>query len=92
MNLRICICPSQPATSMHGKSHGKRFFFPSAWGDSLVEAIGVERLLDEMIFHFTRTIEMDWMLPGIAATGRRVECPLLRAGVQARFQMPGRLP
>jgi hypothetical protein len=28
MTLRMCICPSQPATSMHAKRHGKGFFFP----------------------------------------------------------------
>ncbi|HWN74796.1 MAG TPA: ester cyclase [Candidatus Udaeobacter sp.] len=39
--------------------------------------IGDERLVDEMIFQFTHTIEMDWMLPGIAPTGKRVECPLV---------------
>jgi carboxymethylenebutenolidase len=30
-----------------------------------------------MIVRFTHTIEMDWMLPGIAPTGKRVECPLV---------------
>ena len=39
--------------------------------------IGVERLVDEMIFRFTHTLEMDWMLPGIAPTGKRVECGLV---------------
>ena len=39
--------------------------------------IGSERLIDEMIFQFTHTIEMDWMLPGIAPTGKRVEVPLV---------------
>jgi carboxymethylenebutenolidase len=39
--------------------------------------IGAERLVDEMIFQFTHTMEMDWMLPGIAPTGKRVECPLV---------------
>ena len=39
--------------------------------------IGDERLVDEMIFQFTHTIEMDWMLPGLAPTGKRVECPLV---------------
>lgn len=39
--------------------------------------IGEERLVDEMIFQFTHTVEMDWMLPGIAPTGKRVECPLV---------------
>jgi len=36
--------------------------------------IGSERLVDEMIIRFTHTIEIDWMLPGIAPTGKRVEC------------------
>jgi carboxymethylenebutenolidase len=39
--------------------------------------IGTEQLVDEMIFRFTHTIEMDWMLPGIAPTGKRVECGLV---------------
>jgi carboxymethylenebutenolidase len=30
-----------------------------------------------MIFKFTHTISMDWMLPGIAPTGKRVEVPLV---------------
>ena len=39
--------------------------------------IGSERLVDEMVFRFTHTIEMDWMLPGVAPTGKRVECALV---------------
>jgi len=39
--------------------------------------IGDDRLVDEMVFKFTHTIPMDWMLPGIAPTGRRVEVPLV---------------
>ena len=39
--------------------------------------IGTDRLVDEMIFRFTHTIEMDFMLPGIAPTGKRVEVPLV---------------
>jgi carboxymethylenebutenolidase len=35
--------------------------------------IGAERLVDETIIRFTHDIEIDWWLPGIAATGRRVE-------------------
>ena len=36
--------------------------------------IGSASLVDEMIIRFTHTIELDWMLPGIAPTGKRVEC------------------
>ena len=39
--------------------------------------IGTDQLVDEMIFKFTHTIRMDWMLPGIAPTGKRVEVPLV---------------
>src|SRR6266540_1466593 len=39
--------------------------------------IGEDQLVDEMIFKFTHTIRMDWMLPGIAPTGKRVEVPLV---------------
>src|ERR1041385_6395127 len=30
--------------------------------------IGVDRVIDEMVFEFTHTIKMDWMLPGVAPT------------------------
>lgn len=39
--------------------------------------VGETSLVDEMIFSFTHTTEVDWMLPGIAPTGRRVEIPLV---------------
>jgi carboxymethylenebutenolidase len=39
--------------------------------------VGKNQLVDEMIFKFTHTIQMDWMLPGIAPTGKRVEVPLV---------------
>jgi hypothetical protein len=37
--------------------------------------IGDNQIVDEMIFKFTHTIPMDWMLPGISPTGQRVEVP-----------------
>jgi carboxymethylenebutenolidase len=39
--------------------------------------IGNNQLVDEMVFKFTHTIQMDWMLPDLAPTGRRVEVPLV---------------
>ena len=35
--------------------------------------IGQGRLVDEIVVRFTHTISMDWMLPGIPPTGKRVE-------------------
>ena len=39
--------------------------------------IGEDQIVDEMIFKFTHTIPMDWMLPGIPPTEKRVEVPLV---------------
>ena len=39
--------------------------------------IGTDRLVDEMLVKFTHTIRMDWMLPGIAPTLKRVEVALV---------------
>jgi carboxymethylenebutenolidase len=39
--------------------------------------VGKDQLVDEMIFSFTHTIEMPWMLPGVAPTNKRVEVPLV---------------
>jgi carboxymethylenebutenolidase len=58
-----------------------RHFIPKMPPDTTIvpvsRTIGADRLVDEMIFRFTHTIEMDWMLPGIAPTGRTVEVPLV---------------
>jgi len=39
--------------------------------------IGIDRVVDEMVFEFTHTIKMDWMLPGLAPTGKHVKIPLV---------------
>jgi carboxymethylenebutenolidase len=39
--------------------------------------IGTDQIVDEMIFRFTHTLEMEWMLPGVAPTGKRVEIGLV---------------
>ena len=39
--------------------------------------VGHDQLVDEMLFKFTHTIRMDWMLPGVPPTGKRVEVPLV---------------
>ncbi len=44
---------------------------------TLSRTIGHDQLVDEMIFKFTHTMRMDWMLPGVAPTGKRVEVPLV---------------
>ena len=44
---------------------------------SISRTIGEDQIVDEMIFKFTHTIPMDWMLPGIPPTGKPVEVPLV---------------
>ncbi len=43
----------------------------------VTRTIGEDRLVDELIFKFTHTVGMDWMLPGVTPTGKRVEIPLV---------------
>jgi carboxymethylenebutenolidase len=41
--------------------------------------VGESSVVDEFILRFTHTTHIDWMLPGIEPTGRRVEIPMLAA-------------
>jgi carboxymethylenebutenolidase len=58
-----------------------RDFIPSMPPDTTLtpvsRTIGEDQLVDEMIFSFTHTQEMPWMLPGIPPTHKRVEVPLV---------------
>jgi len=39
--------------------------------------IGEGRVVDELIMRFTHSIRLDWLLPGIPPTGKRVELPFV---------------
>jgi len=58
-----------------------RDFIPNMPPDTTLtpvsRTIGQDQLVDEMIFSFTHSQEMPWMLPGVAPTNRRVEVPLV---------------
>ena len=58
-----------------------RHFIPSMPPDTTLtpisRTVGEDQLVDEMIFSFTHTQEMPWMLPGVAPTGHRVEVALV---------------
>jgi carboxymethylenebutenolidase len=58
-----------------------KYFIPRMPPDTEIvpvsRTVGTERLVDEMIFRFTHTVEMDWMLPGVAPTRKPVECALV---------------
>ena len=59
----------------------KHHFIPKTPKDTTLipisRTIGEGILVDEMLFCFTHDIEIDWMLPGLAPTGKRVEIPLV---------------
>jgi carboxymethylenebutenolidase len=59
----------------------KHHFIPTAPADArlvpISRTVGADRIVDEMLFCFTHDNEIDWMLPGIAPTGRYVEIPLV---------------
>ena len=43
----------------------------------LFRTVGQNRVIDEFVFSFTHDIVMDWMLPGIEPTHRKVEIPMV---------------
>jgi carboxymethylenebutenolidase len=59
----------------------ERDFIPNMPPDTklipISRTVGEEQLVDEMIFSFTHTQEMPWMLPGIPPTNRYVEVALV---------------
>ena len=50
---------------------------PDATLALISRTVDEDQVVDEMIFSFTHSQEMPWMLPGIAPTNRRVEVPLV---------------
>jgi carboxymethylenebutenolidase len=58
-----------------------RDFIPSMPPDTTLtpvsRTVGENQLVDEMIFSFTHTREIPWMLPGVSPTNRHVEVPLV---------------
>src|SRR5262249_55642010 len=54
-----------------------KFFAPDTTMTLISRTIDDRQLVDEIIFKFTHTTEIGWMLPKIAPTGKRVEIPLI---------------
>ncbi|KAI4694837.1 hypothetical protein J4E81_006438 [Alternaria sp. BMP 2799] len=57
------------------------FFVPSLVDDFSIRLVsrtmGVNRIVDEMIVSFTHSDEVDWVLPGVPPTNKRVEIPMV---------------
>jgi carboxymethylenebutenolidase len=56
-----------------------RYFIPQMPPDvqmvPVSRTVGADRIVDEFVIQFTHTVQMDWFLPGVPPTGRRVEVP-----------------
>ncbi|MFQ6027087.1 MAG: ester cyclase [Dehalococcoidia bacterium] len=50
-----------------------KFFPPDAELISVSRTLGQDQLVEEVVLKFTHTVPVDWMLPGVPPTGRRVE-------------------
>lgn len=57
------------------------FFVPSLVPDFEIRLVsrtmGVNRVVDEMLVSFTHSDEVDWILPGVPPTNKRVEIPMV---------------
>lgn len=50
-----------------------KFFPPDVKMTSVSRTVGTDQIVDELVISFTHTTVIDWMLPGIAPTGKFVE-------------------
>jgi carboxymethylenebutenolidase len=67
-------------------------FIPKIPADMQMELIsrtvGQNRVIDEQVIRFTHDVEVDWMLPGVAPTGKRVEAVFV---VVVQFDAAGKV-
>lgn len=54
-----------------------KYFIPQIPPDTKIipisRTVGSDRIIDEFVFKFTHTMQMDWFLPGVPPTGKPVE-------------------
>ncbi|MFT5139104.1 MAG: carboxymethylenebutenolidase [Lysobacterales bacterium] len=50
-----------------------QFFPPDVEMRSVSRTVGQDQIVDELVISFTHTSVIDWMLPGVAPTGKPVE-------------------
>ena len=50
-----------------------KFFPPDVEMINVSRTIGDDQIVDELVIRFTHTMVIEWMLPGIAPTGKKVE-------------------
>ena len=50
-----------------------KFFPPDVTMTNVSSTVGDTQIVDELVISFTHTMPIDWMLPGVAPTGKPVE-------------------
>jgi carboxymethylenebutenolidase len=50
-----------------------KFFPPDVKMTPVSRTVGQDQVVDELVISFTHTTPIDWLLPGVAPTGKRVE-------------------
>jgi carboxymethylenebutenolidase len=50
-----------------------RFFLPDVKMTNVSRTIGQDQVVEELVISFTHTTAVDWILPGVAPTGKPVE-------------------
>jgi carboxymethylenebutenolidase len=78
-----CLVEVPVGTGARGREAVRAFYpdhFIPSWPEGTEVApvsrtVDADRVVDEFVVTFTHTLPMDWWLPGIAPTGRRVVLP-----------------
>ncbi|HSR62805.1 MAG TPA: nuclear transport factor 2 family protein [Gammaproteobacteria bacterium] len=63
----------QSVRTFYSKRLIGQFFPPDVTFETVSRTYSEDRLIDELIISFTHTSKIDWMLPGVEPTGKRVE-------------------
>lgn len=50
-----------------------KFFPPDVKMVNVSRTVGSDQIVEELVISFTHTTAMDWLLPGVAPTGKKVE-------------------
>jgi carboxymethylenebutenolidase len=63
------------------ENYYSRYFIPGQPPDveivPISRTVGHERIVDEFVYRCTHSIPMEWLLPGVPPTGRRLEIPVV---------------
>jgi len=54
-----------------------KFFPPDVTMTKVSRTVGTDQIVDELVLSFTHTQPVDWMLPGVAPTGKHIEAAVV---------------